>query len=47
MLITRGYGDETVNFIEEAEGHLEEEEDNLEGWMKDEDAPTGEIESEE
>jgi len=46
MLITRGYGDEIVNFVEEAVGHLEEE-DNLVGEMKDEDAPTGEIESEE
>jgi len=44
MLITMGYGDEIVNFVEEAVGHLEEE-DNLVGEMKDEDAPTGEIES--
>ena len=46
MLISRGFGDEIVNFIEEAIGELEKE-DNLVGDMKDEDAPTGEIESEE
>jgi len=46
MLITRGYGDEIVNFVEEAIGHLEEE-DNLVGEMKDEDTYSAEMEDEE
>jgi len=43
MLITRGYGDEIVNFIEEAIGELEEE-DNLVGTLEEDDEMVGILE---
>ena len=45
MLITRGYGDEIVNFVEEIVGKLEEE-DNFVARMKDEDTLLSELEDE-
>jgi len=43
MIITRGYGDEIVNFVEQAVGELEKE-DNFIGKLEEDDEMVGVLE---